>query len=525
MRQDEKAQFLSTLKVELNKKALSPEHKLEVQRCEQSVSYFIGAYAYIYNATERQWLPFTLWEAQGHTLDAIHHNRLTVILKARQLGLSWLAIGYALWMMLFHPAAAVLIFSQRDEEAIELLARLKGIYERLPDYLQDNSITYDNKHEFSLANGSTAKSFPTTAGRSYTGTLVLVDEADFLPDLQTLLNAVKPTIDAGGRMMLISTADKGQPESTFKRIYRSARREENEWFPIFLPWNVRPNRDMAWYENIRRDIFSRTGALDDLYQEYPSTDTEALAPRSLDKRISPMWIEACFEEMTPKPIVGKAPSIAGLEIYLYPEKGRRYVIGGDPAEGNPNSDDSSATVLDALTGEEVCVLAGKFEPGIFGGHIFLLSEYYNGAPAMIERNNHGHAVIQWLTENCQHLRLLWGHDEKMGWMSSKLGKALLYTETADHFRVNAENFTKILHSLVSYSQLASIDGSTLRAPDTMHDDRAISFALAQAGRISLGMHETIMRQAPIRGRGGNGMIRSGYASINANIRLAREEQA
>jgi hypothetical protein len=40
------------------------------------------------------------------------------------------------------------------------------------------------------ANGSRAMTLPTTGGRSYTGTFVLIDEADWTPDLKVLLNAV-----------------------------------------------------------------------------------------------------------------------------------------------------------------------------------------------------------------------------------------------------------------------------------------------------------------------------------------------
>jgi hypothetical protein len=39
--------------------------------------------------------------------------------------------------MLFHPAATVLIFSRRDEEAIDLLkVRLRGCYDHLPAWLK-----------------------------------------------------------------------------------------------------------------------------------------------------------------------------------------------------------------------------------------------------------------------------------------------------------------------------------------------------------------------------------------------------
>ena len=466
----------------------------------------------------RLWLLFDLWPAQGELLEGLNHHRLTMILKARQLGLSWLCLSYALWLMIFHPAAAILIFSLRDEEAIELLARLKGMYDRLPDWMKGSGIAGFNKHELQLVNGSSAKCFPTTAGRSYTGTLVLVDEADFIPDLQALLNAVKPAIDAGGKMFLVSTTDKAQPESTFKRIYRAAKLAQTDWHPIFLPWTVRPDRTEAWYRGIKADIYARTGSLDDLYQEYPATDSEALAPRSLDKRIAIHWLEACFAQQEPQRAVPDAPAIPTLDIFVRPDEERAYVIGADPAEGNPNSDDSALTVVDAYTGEECATLAGKFEPATFGSHLTAIARYYNGAAALIERNNHGHAVIQWVQENSPHVRLLVGHDERIGWMSSKLGKTLLYDACAETFRTNSgadigevtsANANKLVHNFSTYQQLARIEGATLRAPDDQADDRADAFALATMACIQSALGIVHMRQGRVKGRGGEPMIRKG----------------
>jgi len=100
--------------------------------------------------------------------------------------------------------------------------------------------------------------FPTTGGRSYTASLVVVDEADFADNLDALLAAVKPTIDAGGRLILLSTADKAKPQSAFKRIYGAGKRGENGYRAIFLPWLARPGRSAEWYEEQKRDVESRT---------------------------------------------------------------------------------------------------------------------------------------------------------------------------------------------------------------------------------------------------------------------------
>ena len=53
------------------------------------------------------------------------------------------------------------------------------------------------------------------------------------------------------------------------------------------------------------------------------------------------------------PVVGVRPSYAVRT---------RYVVGADPAEGNPTSDPSALEVLDADSGEEVASLAGRYEP-------------------------------------------------------------------------------------------------------------------------------------------------------------------
>ncbi|MCU0508550.1 MAG: hypothetical protein MUC34_09120 [Anaerolineae bacterium] len=183
--------------------------------CARSPAYFLDHYASIYDSVSRDWTRFALWPAQVTALDAIESSRRTVILKARQLGASWLCVGYALWLMLFRPAATVLLFSRRDEEAVHLLNfRLRGMLERLPESLAGIGPERDSAHELRLANGSLALAFPTTGGRSYSATLALVDEADYAGDLDALLNAVKPTVDAGGAApTLRSSASTAQPSA------------------------------------------------------------------------------------------------------------------------------------------------------------------------------------------------------------------------------------------------------------------------------------------------------------------------
>lgn len=460
-------------------KIMTEGQTAEWEKCKESLPYFVSRYCLIFNATIKKWIRFNLWDAQRATLDLFQQEDLLIILKARQLGLTWLSLCYLLWQSIFYPAATILIFSKRDDEAIEVLQRLKDIHVHLPPWIRER-IKSSNDHTWKLRNGSTARAFPTTGGRSYTASHVLMDEADFMPGFGRVMNAVQPTIDAGGQMIIISTVDKETPESAFKRMYRAARKKETNYYPIFLPWYARPSRTAEWYQARVADSIAQTGTTDSVFQEYPATEDEALAANSSDKRFAATWLVHAFEEL---PSIQTGPAIQGLRIYKPVEVGVKYVIGADPAEGNPSSDDSAATVLRVDTGEEVASLRGKFEPTVFAAHIDSIGTWYNRSPVLVERNNHGHAVLLALFTT-KVLRRLMGKDGKVGWLNNSLGKTTMYDGLAETLRDNSlgEVKSKIIHSRDTFDQLASIEGASLSAPEGQMDDLADSYALADIGR-------------------------------------------
>lgn len=445
--------------------------------CGMDRQYFIETYCQIYDPPSKDWIPFKLWAAQIEVLEATIEHQLIIELKPRQIGLTWLNLGYAAWEMLFRPIAKILLFSLRETEAKYLLGeeRLKGILKRLPEWMRP-AFVVDNELSLELANGSNARAFPTSAGDSYSATFALVDEADLVPDLERLLRSVKPTIDAGGKLVLLSRSDKKHPASAFKNIYRAAKQKLNEWHPIFLAWYVHPGRDEAWYEKQCKDALANEGSLDSIHEQYPATDAEALAPATLNKRINPDWVNNRYRELEPIPTPTAAPNITDFVMWKRPDPTREYVIGLDPAEGKETSDESALTVLDKKTGEQVAVLAGQIEYAVFAAYADEIGRYYNHAALMVERNNHGHAVLLWLQENST-LVLVIGHNDEIGWLTNTKGKALLYSDVADAFREGMV----LVHDFTTLTQLMSIERSTLSAPKGEHDDRAVAFALAWQG--------------------------------------------
>lgn len=483
----------------------------EWRKCARSFPYWCRRYVHVYDAATRAWLPFRLWPSQVAVAEVLQAERLVVMLKARQLGMSWLVTAYGLWLMVFRPAATVLLFSKRDMEAVHLLAfRLRGMYRQLPAVMQAREVLVDNAHELRLSNGSAALAFSTTGGRSYTGTFALVDEADHCTAgrtdaLDVLLDAVKPTIDGGGQLVLLSTVDKRAPGSAFKRIYEAAKATgaggavgSNGYVPVFLPWSARPDRTGEWYEAVRRDIQARSGSLDSLYAEYPATDVEALAALSSDARFATEWCRAadattiassCLSAGDAQHADTRAPSLNGLARWETPRAGRLYVIGADPAEGNPQSDESAACVMDAVTGDQVAVWAGRFEPATFAGGLASLAGWIETcgghAGVLVERNNHGHAVL--LALRHAGVAALRGLDGQPGWLTTAKGKALAVDAGADLLRdgalacgPGAAGRSPKVRDMETLRQLAAFSGATLAAPAGDHDDRCMAWCLAAA---------------------------------------------
>lgn len=216
--------------------------------------------------------PFALWPAQQDVLDRMMQDRLLVILKARQLGITWLACGYVLWLCTQNPGKTVLVFSQGQNEANELIDRIRFLYQHHQNLSSLPTLTIDNTQELEWSNGSNVKSLPATkrAGRSFTASLVIFDEFAFMLYGPDLYAAAKPTIDDGGRLWIISSAD--GMGTRYHQFWQAAKSGNNGFKTIFLPWTARPSRGQGWREARLAEAFADAS---EVKREYPENDIEA----------------------------------------------------------------------------------------------------------------------------------------------------------------------------------------------------------------------------------------------------------
>jgi len=426
-------------------------------------------------------MPFRLWPAQAWVLWQFCLHRLIIILKARQLGISWLCCLYALWLVLFKRGQVVLLFSKGQRESVELLRRVGVLYERLPRWLRLllPRRTTNNTETMTWANGSSILSLPGTGGRSFTASLVIVDEAAHIAQAREIYMAVKPTIDAGGQLIILSTAN--GLGNLFHQIWVKAEAKANGFTPIFLPWWTRPGRDAAWYEAQKAEYTDP----DMIHQEYPATPREAFVA-SGRSRFHGSWIEAqearvrepLPDDQIPadlRPLLG-LPGGGTFAFFAAGVIGRRYVIGGDVAEGLQNGDWSTAVVIDAETWEEMATLRVHCEPDQFAEYLLLLQRHYLGATLGIERNNHGHATLAAL-KRLGAPNVYRHTDKRAGHVTNAQTKPLSIDLLAEALR-DALCTVRWAVSLSEMQHYRIEDDGDTSAPEGYHDDLVMAWAIA-----------------------------------------------
>ncbi len=379
-------------------------------------------------------------------------------------------------MCLTRPGAVVLLFSKGQSEANELIRRIVVLHARLPDWLkaQAPALVKANTEELGWSNDARIHSLPATqsAGRSFTASLVILDEAAFLQWANPLYTAIKPTIDAGGQFVILSTAN--GIGNLFHQLWVKAVAGVNDFLYIFLPWWSRPGRDAAWYAKQLNEYTDPMQVL----QEYPATPEEAFIS-SGRIRFATEWIKGQSSNIQPGLPRSSWPKglqgiPQGVKVYALPRRGRKYVIGADVAEGLEHGDYSAAVLIDVATWEEVASLHGHWEPDTYADLLIALATPYN-ATVLVERNNHGHAVLA--TFKLRKFSALRGRDNKAGWLTNSQTKPISIDALAVALRDRLCR-VKTQSALDEMSIYHIEDDGDTSAPEGYHDDFVMAWAIA-----------------------------------------------
>ena len=255
----------------------------EAEYCKDNPVYFVETYCHIEDKDADELIqPFKLWDGQKKALEDFANYKLCVVLKARQLGFTWLALSEAARLLVLWTGRTVVGLSRSEDEAKELVRRLGVIYDYMPEFVlpakdvqagwsgpvfERSALSLTIRHPDGPDSVFRAFASSPAVGRSFTADLILIDEWAFQQFAEEIWQSAFPIINRpnGGRVIGLSTIKRG---TLFEDIYTNP---TNGFHKIFLPWSADPRRDEKWYT-------TTLGALgeDKTMEEYPATVEEAL---------------------------------------------------------------------------------------------------------------------------------------------------------------------------------------------------------------------------------------------------------
>jgi phage terminase large subunit len=204
-------------------------------------------------------VPFLLFDRQREFIDwlldrwrAREHGLAE---KSRDMGVSWLCVGFAIWMLLFQPGT-VTGFGSRKEEYVDDLNDPKSLFWKARNFIGLLPVEFQptdwnpKKHApfMSLVNPDNGAAIVGEAGdnigRGNRTSIYFKDESAFYAHPDTIDAALSQTSNCN---IDVSTPNgEGNP---FARKRRSGK------VPVFtFHWKQDPRKDQAWYDKQVRDL-------------------------------------------------------------------------------------------------------------------------------------------------------------------------------------------------------------------------------------------------------------------------------
>jgi hypothetical protein len=354
--------------------------KREYLKCAQDPAYFLKKYAVIQHPIQGK-IPFSLYEFQEKMVSDFNNHNYNVILKARQLGISTLTAGYALWMMTFQSDKNILVIATKQDTAKNLVTKIRVMHANLPNWVKSNCVE-DNKLSLRYSNGSQVKAISSTedAGRSEALSLLILDEAAFIEKIDIIWTAAQSTLATGGQCIALSTPN--GVGNWFHKTWVAAEEGESDFNFIKLHWSLHPDRNEEWREGQTKLLGPSMAA-----QEY-DCDFITSGQTVIDGVILEEYRNTQMEEP-----VEKRGIDSNLWIWRQPNYSRDYVVSADVARGDA-SDFSAFHVIEIESLEQVAEYKGKISTKDFGNLCMNVAIEYNNALLVIENSSIGWASIQ-----------------------------------------------------------------------------------------------------------------------------------
>lgn len=475
--------------------------RIEFEKCRKDPVYFICNYIKVVHPIFGL-VKFDLYEFQKTLVNEFKTNRFNILRKFRQAGCTTLVAAYSLWKCMFTSHFKVVILSKDDDASMEVLSRMKTAYDELPEDFKPKLLK-DSAHAMRFNNGSEirSKSSSKQSGRSVAGSLLILDEAAFIENIDTIWAAAFPIISTGGSVIALSTVN--GVGNWFHNQYSAATRGENTFHAIDINWEDHPQyKRHAGFEKMYERLLAQEPPID--IDKWEKTTRGAISQKEwlqeyeaeflgtgdtfIDGEILTQLKEQINENFSTR-------FNNRLRVWKGPHPSHDYVIGVDTAIGR-GLDSSVAQVLDLYSGEQVAEFKSNRTPiNEFANIVCQLGREYNTAYLIPERNLIGHNLIYQIKEIEQYENLFLDEKHEPGVQVADANRRQMLVQMDDAIRLNKIkiNSERTVDEFLTFI----IDEVGRYTSDTnCHDDLIMALAIAVFGYNEIRSNTPMIQHKP-----------------------------
>lgn len=474
-----------TARIKSPESTITPEQFEELRKCARDPVYF-SSYAFITHPVQGK-IPFALYDVQKPILGMFASHLLNIVLKSRQMGISWLTALFVTWLANFYSEKNILMISIKKSAAKRLLDKVKYIYDHLPMWMRV-PVVEDTQTVLLFSNGSRIESIPTSedAGRSEGVSLLVIDETASVRWIKEIWKAAYPTLSTGGMCILVSTP-KGFG-GFFQECWADAVAGKNNFNPILAPWWQHPIYSAGlkriktrahdgrvvqkywspWYAKMAKDLGPLATA-QELDCEFLTSGANYFDLQILISRF----------DYTSKNAVYQSRWNGDLRIFKKPQPDGHYVMGIDTASGH-GKDYSWAIIRDYVTHEQVATYKTQSPVNLFAQRCTELAWFYNGAFVVGEENGVSIATLLQMRDTHQYPEDLFFYDtsltdrdheptSRFGWNNNVKSRAHYLSKLEQMVREEAKTF-KDPRAISEYMTFIVKENGRKEAMEEKNDD-------------------------------------------------------
>lgn len=434
-------------------------------------------------------------------------GRQNVVLKARQMGVTTWVAGRFFLKTVTQPGTVTLLVAHTQAAAEGIFRVVQRMWEELPEELRDGPLRCGRSNaermtfpvidsEFRVASASEKG-----VGRGLRLSRLHVSElAQWPGDAAGTLAGLRAALAPRGELVMESTPQ-GAYGAFYEEWLRGAERQGAGDAVVrhFLPWWLEPAyvgvpveraamraEELALVEReglseaqigFRRGLEAGFGVLrGQEFAEDAETSFRATGASCFDVEA----VERRLREVMP-PVETRYGG--SLQVWLRPLVGRRYVVAVDAAGGGLDGDYAAVQVVELTTGLQCAELQQRLRPAELARVAVALAREYNEALLVVERNNHGAAVLAYVATVERYARV-YAQGGEAGWLTTAASKPEMIAQLGAVVEQAAERLQS-RRLLAECRTFVAGEGGRMAAARGAHDDLVMAMAMAVAARAEM----------------------------------------